>query len=157
MSADSRRRRANEDSVPVTALQVGNPDLRSGVDLIVRPAGGAPMRVLSVHLKAGCTAGDRNEACPVLLQQVPVLEHWIDQRAGEGLRFAVLGDYNRRGSDGDIAAMLKPDVACDLALRLATAAGRDAGATLRDRLTAWLPARKAARKRMGIQVRPNQK
>lgn len=80
----------------VTALQVGNPDLRSGVDLIVRPAGGAPIRVLSVHLKAGCTAGDRNEACPVLLQQVPVLEHWIDQRAGEGLRFAVLGDYNRR-------------------------------------------------------------
>lgn len=80
----------------VTALQVGNPDLRSGVDLIVRPAGGAPIRVLSVHLKAGCTAGDRNEACPVLLQQVPVLERWIDQRAGEGLRFAVLGDYNRR-------------------------------------------------------------
>ena len=80
----------------VTALQVDNPDLRSGVDLVVRPRGGAPVRVLSVHLKAGCTAGDRNEACPVLFRQVPVLEQWIDARAGEGLRFAVLGDYNRR-------------------------------------------------------------
>lgn len=29
-----------------TAVQVGNPDLRSGVDLIVRPRGGDPIRVL---------------------------------------------------------------------------------------------------------------
>ena len=79
-----------------TDIQVGNPDLRSGVDLIVRPARGKPVRLLSVHLKAGCTAGDRNEACPVLFQQVPVLERWIDDRAAEGVRFAVLGDFNRR-------------------------------------------------------------
>ena len=79
-----------------TAAQVGNPDLRSGVDLIVRPRGGEPIRVLSVHLKSGCTSGDRNEACPVLFQQVPVLERWIDERAAEGIRFAVLGDFNRR-------------------------------------------------------------
>ena len=39
---------------------------------------------------------DRNEACPVLFQQVPVLERWIDSRAAEGVRFAVLGDFNRR-------------------------------------------------------------
>lgn len=79
-----------------TGLQVGNPDLRSGVDVVVRPAGGTPVRVLSVHLKAGCAAGDGNEACPVLFQQVPVLERWIDSRAAEGMRFAVLGDFNRR-------------------------------------------------------------
>ena len=79
-----------------TDLQVGNPDLRSGVDVIVRPVGGTPMRLLSVHLKAGCSAGDGNDACPVLFQQVPVLEGWIDRRAAEGLRFAVLGDFNRR-------------------------------------------------------------
>ena len=79
-----------------TAVQVGNPDLRSGVDLIVRPRGGQPIRVLSVHLKSGCSSGDRNEACPVLFQQVPVLERWIDQRAAEGVRFAILGDFNRR-------------------------------------------------------------
>ena len=79
-----------------TAVQVGNPDLRSGVDLIVRPRGGEPIRLLSVHLKSGCSSGDRNEACPVLFQQVPVMEHWIDDRAAEGVRFAILGDFNRR-------------------------------------------------------------
>ena len=54
------------------------------------------MRLLSVHLKSGCSAGDRNDACPVLFQQVPVMERWIDGRAAEGMRFAVLGDFNRR-------------------------------------------------------------
>lgn len=79
-----------------TAIQVGDPDLRSGVDLIVRPRGGEPIRVLSVHLKSGCSSGNRNEACPVLFQQVPVMERWIDERAAEGVRFAVMGDFNRR-------------------------------------------------------------
>jgi endonuclease/exonuclease/phosphatase family metal-dependent hydrolase len=79
-----------------TALQVGNPDLRSGVDIVVRPAGAAPMRLLSVHLKAGCNAGDTRDDCPVLFQQVPVLEAWIDGRAQEDAPFAVLGDFNRR-------------------------------------------------------------
>lgn len=79
-----------------TAVQLGNPDLRSGVDVIVRPRGGEPVRLLSVHLKAGCSSGDRNEACPLLFTQVPVMESWIDQRAAEGIRFAVLGDFNRR-------------------------------------------------------------
>lgn len=79
-----------------TEVQVGNPDLRSGVDLIVRPQGGEPIRVLSVHLKSGCSSGDRNEACAVLFQQVPVMERWIDGRAVEGVRFAVMGDFNRR-------------------------------------------------------------
>lgn len=32
----------------------------------------------------------------MLFQQTPVLESWIDQRAREGVRFAVLGDFNRR-------------------------------------------------------------
>lgn len=79
-----------------TAVQVGNLDLRSGVDLIVRPQGGEPIRVLSVHLKSGCSSEDRNEACPVFFEQVPVLERWIDGRAAEGVRFAVMGDFNRR-------------------------------------------------------------
>ncbi len=79
-----------------TAVQVGNPDLRSGVDLIIRPRGGEPLRVLSVHLKSGCSSGASNEACAVLFHQAPVMERWIDQRAAEGVRFAVLGDFNRR-------------------------------------------------------------
>ncbi|MEF9977727.1 MAG: endonuclease/exonuclease/phosphatase family protein [Thermomonas sp.] len=91
-----RKGLAFERQPDFTDVQVGNPDLRSGVDVIVRPAKGAPIRLLSVHLKAGCSAGDRNEACPVLFQQVPVMERWIDARAAEGTRFAVLGDFNRR-------------------------------------------------------------
>ena len=91
-----RKGLAFERQPDATDIQIGDADLRSGVDLIVRPAGGTPVRVLSVHLKAGCTAGDKNEACPVLFQQVPVLERWIDRRAAEGVRFAVLGDFNRR-------------------------------------------------------------
>lgn len=91
------RRGVSFDRQPdFTAIQIGNPDLRSGVDLIVRPRRGEPIRVLSVHLKSGCSSGDRNEACPVLFQQVPVMEQWIDERAAEGVRFAILGDFNRR-------------------------------------------------------------
>lgn len=80
----------------VTALQLGNADLRSGVDVIVQPRGASPMRLLSVHLKSGCNTGASREACPVLFRQVPVVEEWIDRRAEEGTRFAVLGDFNRR-------------------------------------------------------------
>jgi len=79
-----------------TDVQVGNPDLRSGVDLIVRPRGGEAIRVLSVHLKSGCSSGTSNEACAVLFEQAPIMERWIDDRATEGVRFAVLGDFNRR-------------------------------------------------------------
>lgn len=91
-----RKGLAFERQPDFTAIQVGNPDLRSGVDVIVRPVAGKPVRLLSVHLKSGCSAGDRNEACAVLFQQVPVLERWIDSRAAESIRFAVLGDFNRR-------------------------------------------------------------
>lgn len=80
----------------VTDLQLGNPNLRSGVDIVVRPRGAAPIRLLAVHLKSGCASGTSGEACATLQRQVPVVEAWIDARANEGLRFAVLGDFNRR-------------------------------------------------------------
>ena len=85
-----------ERQADFTAVQVGNPDLRSGVDLIVRPRGGEPIRVLSVHLKSGCSSGNRNQACAAFFEQVPVMERWIEDRAAENIRFAVLGDFNRR-------------------------------------------------------------
>ena len=85
-----------ERSADVTALSLGDPDLRGGVDVTVRPRGGRPVRLLSVHLKSGCASGREREACEVLFRQLPVLEGWIDARAGEGTRFAVLGDFNRR-------------------------------------------------------------
>jgi len=80
----------------VTALQLGNPQLRSGVDVRVRAPGHQPTRLLAVHLKSGCFQGDRAQACGVLQQQVPVLEDWIDRAAVGPDRFIVLGDWNRR-------------------------------------------------------------
>ncbi|WP_294271774.1 endonuclease/exonuclease/phosphatase family protein [uncultured Sphingomonas sp.] len=80
----------------VTALQLGNPQLRSGVDIRVRAPGHQSVRLLAVHLKSGCFQGDRAQACGVLQQQVPVLEEWIDRAAVGPDRFIVLGDWNRR-------------------------------------------------------------
>ena len=123
-----RKGLAFERQPDVTDLQVGNPDLRSGVDVIVRPARGTPVRLLSVHLKAGCSSGDRNDACPALFQQVPMMERWIDGRAAEGLRFAVLGDFNRRlAMPGDTVWTAWDDAApanADLALAAGTQSAR---------------------------------
>lgn len=80
----------------VAALALGNPDLRTGVDITVKAA--KPLRLLSVHLKSGCNINrdpaDRD--CDILFRQAPVLEDWIDARARSNEDFAVLGDWNRR-------------------------------------------------------------
>lgn len=80
----------------VTTLMLGNPQLRSGVDVTIRPAAGTPIRLLGVHLKSGCFSGSAASACPTLLGQIPALEAWIDAAAASSTRFAVLGDWNRR-------------------------------------------------------------
>lgn len=86
----------------VTSLMLGNAQLRSAVDITLRPAGKDPIRLLSLHLKSGCFAGNEAKACPVLNQQIPALEAWIDAAATGPYRFAVLGDWNRRlGLAGD--------------------------------------------------------
>lgn len=87
----------------VTSLMLGNPQLRSGIDILLRPEGKAPIRLLGIHLKSGCFSGTDAKACPVLLEQMPALETWIDDAAGAPERFAVLGDWNRRlGLPGDL-------------------------------------------------------
>ncbi|MDJ0596237.1 MAG: hypothetical protein QNJ72_40705 [Pleurocapsa sp. MO_226.B13] len=58
--------------------------------------------MLSVHLKSGCFTkaleglGSGRGACDKLSLQVPILEDWIDDRARDGIPFAVMGDFNRR-------------------------------------------------------------
>ncbi|TAH47364.1 MAG: endonuclease/exonuclease/phosphatase, partial [Gammaproteobacteria bacterium] len=64
------------------ALGLDNADLRWGVDITLQ--GEHPLRLLAVHLKSGCSAGSDREACPVLFEQVPVLDQWIEEREGEG-------------------------------------------------------------------------
>jgi endonuclease/exonuclease/phosphatase family metal-dependent hydrolase len=87
----------------VTSLMLGNPQLRSGVDITLKAKGHAPIRLLGIHLKSGCFAGSDGKACPILLQQIPMVEAWIDAAAAGPTRFAVLGDWNRRlASPGDL-------------------------------------------------------
>lgn len=86
----------------LSALALGNPNLRWGVDVTVTR--GRPLRLLAVHLKSGCNSGraPTDPDCPVLFEQGPVLETWIDDRARTGEGFVVLGDWNRRlASRGD--------------------------------------------------------
>ena len=114
---------AFERQADLVGLQLGNADLRSGVDIVVRPRGGQPVRLLSVHLKSGCSSGDRNEACTTLMQQVPVIEDWIDRRAAEGVRFAVLGDFNRRLAQASDTVWANWDDATPVNSDLSLAAG----------------------------------
>ncbi|MEH0196283.1 endonuclease/exonuclease/phosphatase family protein [Caulobacter sp. CCNWLY153] len=96
------RKGVSFDRAPdVSDLALGNPNLRAGVDITVRAPGHAPLRLLAVHLKSGCFNGLNGGACATLQQQIPVLERWIDARAAEPIRFAVLGDFNRRLARAD--------------------------------------------------------
>jgi endonuclease/exonuclease/phosphatase family metal-dependent hydrolase len=88
--------RCNDD---YRALGLANNDVRWGADITLFPGTAREIRLLAVHLKAGCAWDPLNanrDPCRVLSQQVPVLEAWIDARAAEGTHFAVLGDFNRQ-------------------------------------------------------------
>jgi len=90
---------------------VPNRPLRPGLSFSVEVAG-KPVRVLVVHLKAGCRSRDLDTPltardavladarrdtissdCALLRYQLPALEGWIDANAAHD--FAVLGDFNR--------------------------------------------------------------
>lgn len=72
--------------------------LRRGADITVGE-GRARIRLLSVHLNAGCREGPLDRAgneCESLARQSAILARWIAERRSEGVAFAVLGDFNRR-------------------------------------------------------------
>ncbi len=72
--------------------------LRRGAELTVFPGERGEMRMLSVHLKSGCSTkplSAPDKACHDLSRQVPALEAWIDTQARAQRRFVVLGDFNR--------------------------------------------------------------
>ena len=71
--------------------------LRRGADVTVE-AGGARLRLLSLHLKSGCSSGRLERAepdCEALARQGEILAGWIAARRREGVAFALLGDFNR--------------------------------------------------------------
>jgi len=72
--------------------------LRRGADITVE-ADGQRLRLLSVHLKAGCRddrPASADDACGTLGEQAEVLAGWIAARQREGAAFAIMGDFNRR-------------------------------------------------------------
>ncbi|MBB2174432.1 endonuclease/exonuclease/phosphatase family protein [Gluconacetobacter johannae] len=91
----------------LATLDVYPPDaphhLRAGVDVTIGD-GTASLRILVVHLKAGCRdapPGDRRPACRALDRQMAVLRDWITERQDEGVPFAVMGDFNRELTPAD--------------------------------------------------------
>jgi endonuclease/exonuclease/phosphatase family metal-dependent hydrolase len=77
--------------------------LRRGADITVETPGG-PLRLLSVHLNAGCredpfTRGPAE--CESLARQGRILGDWVAARRREGVAFAILGDFNRRIGEND--------------------------------------------------------
>ena len=86
--------RCGPDLMP---LSLGD-SLRRGAELTLFPGERNELRLLSVHLKSGCSTkplSAPDKACSELARQVPQLEAWIDQRARAGQPFVVLGDFNR--------------------------------------------------------------
>lgn len=58
---------------------------------------GQTIKLMSVHLKSRCFHnGSSSSACNTLMDQVSVLEDWIDDAASGPNSFIVLGDFNRR-------------------------------------------------------------
>lgn len=85
--------------------------LRSGADITLELPGGGKLRLLAVHLKAGCREDrlgrTRRQQCATLRMQLPVLQGWIAQRRREGVPFVLMGDFNRwmDGGDGFFAGL----------------------------------------------------
>lgn len=77
--------------------QAGRP-VRRGLELTLR-IGDRDVALLNVHLKSGCPtsrldkAGDA--ACTLLQRQAQPLEQWVEEQAGAGNAFIVVGDWNR--------------------------------------------------------------
>jgi endonuclease/exonuclease/phosphatase family metal-dependent hydrolase len=81
----------------VRTLSLGD-SLRRGAELTLFPGEAGEMRLLSVHLKSGCSTkalSASDKPCRELARQAPELEAWIDAQARARRRFAVLGDFNR--------------------------------------------------------------
>lgn len=74
--------------------------LRRGADITVHGASGATLRLLSVHLNAGCREDPLEESrerdCESLARQAEIVAGWIAAREREGAAYVVLGDFNRR-------------------------------------------------------------
>ncbi len=90
----------NPDLVGLDLFPAARHSLRRGADITVETPGGSRLRLLSVHLAAGCHfdafATSNRPQCDTLARQMPPLVGWIAERRREGVPFLILGDFNRR-------------------------------------------------------------
>jgi endonuclease/exonuclease/phosphatase family metal-dependent hydrolase len=96
----------NPDLVGLDLFPAARFSLRRGADVTLETLGGSRLRLLSVHLDAGCREGPlrapNSSDCDKLARQSRVIAGWIAERRREGVGFAILGDFNRRiGARGD--------------------------------------------------------
>jgi endonuclease/exonuclease/phosphatase family metal-dependent hydrolase len=78
--------------------------LRRGADVTVETPTGQRLRLLSVHLNAGCREDPFERGppeCESLARQAEIIARWVEARRREGVAFAVLGDFNRRIGERD--------------------------------------------------------
>ncbi len=69
---------------------------RKAMSMLLTPARGAPIELLAVHLKSGCSRDpldSETAACRLLSKQAERLGEWISARSTQP--FIVLGDFNR--------------------------------------------------------------
>lgn len=63
-------------------------------------ATGAPLHLLSIHLKSGCwyqaVESKKLNQCDILNKQIDVLSAWINARTRSGQNFIIAGDFNRQ-------------------------------------------------------------
>ena len=77
-------------------LALGSGSLRYGTRIDLNHNGQTVM-LMSIHLKSGCFGNNNSgAACTRLLDQIPILERWIDEQAAGPNPFILLGDFNRR-------------------------------------------------------------
>ncbi len=103
----------NPDLVELDIRAGARRSLRRGADITVELPGGAPLRLLSVHLNAGCREDALDAGppeCESLARQAQIISRWAEARRREGIAFAILGDFNRRmGPRDDFLRVVEGD------------------------------------------------
>jgi endonuclease/exonuclease/phosphatase family metal-dependent hydrolase len=101
----------NQDLAELDIRAGARRSLRRGADITVEAPNGARLRLLSIHLNAGCREDALEERgppeCEGLARQARILARWVEARRHEGIAFAVLGDFNRRmGTRDDLLGIV---------------------------------------------------
>lgn len=95
---------ANPDLAELDLRAGARRSLRRGADITVELPGNQRLRLLSVHLNAGCREDPFERGtpeCESLHSQARIIARWTEARRREGVAFAILGDFNRRMGERD--------------------------------------------------------